>query len=242
MHTPEDGDKALLPATADAGDRETRSPSSGWTQFLWVPLLSFAVFHLDAAAYYAVLWWQGVQGGMEGLKRSMGSGFWLNTMLPWMAFIFVLHAISGRPQARAKWALAPAVTAGFLGLFFLAMGPPILRPRFEEWMKANMPTEVTELLCKLHGFGIAGGSDTYSFTCSPKETDRLIREMKLEKCEFSSRDERDDSLPSRGGLVDCRDWPGVEMYQGSDGTDCGWSYELVTDATHTKVFVRAARC
>lgn len=99
--------------------------------------LSFVVFHLDAAAYYAVLWLQGVQGGMEGLMHSMGSGIWLHTMLPWAVVIFWVRAFTGCPRAHAAWALAPSVAAGLLGLAFLAMDPPHLRPRFEGWMKTK---------------------------------------------------------------------------------------------------------
>ena len=224
-----------------AAGRTARSPSVGWMQLAWVLLLSFAVFHLDAAAYYAVLWCHGVQGGMEGLMRSLGSGWWLATMLPWAVLIFALRAMTGHPRARLVWALAPSAAASLVGLLWLATTAPNPRPRFEQWMKTKMPAEVTGLRCVLHGFGMAGGFDYYSFTCSREETERLIREMKMTKCEFLSREERDDYLPRRRGIEDCRGWPGVEMYRSRDGKAKAWSYDLATDETHTKVIVVAGR-
>jgi len=210
-------------------------------QLMLVLLLSFVVFHLDAAAYYAVLWLQGVQGGLSGLTDSLCSGAWLWTVAPLALLIFVLYPSSNQPIDRFAWALAPTVVAVLLGFCFLALSPPILRPRFERWMKAKMPAEVAELRCKLMGVGIAGGSDKYSFTCSREETERLIREMKVKKREFSSAEEKDFGLELRNWPGDCSKWPGVEIYIRWEGENDSWYYELITDVTHTKVNVKAGR-
>ncbi len=242
MQTSEDRDKILPSTRPIAIEKEVRAPSLGWMEFLWVPLLSFAVFHLDAAAYYLVLWWHGVPGGMEGLMRSVNSGAWLYTMLPWTVLIFALHAISGRPRARAAYALAPPVAACFLGLVFLAMDPPIPWLRFERETNVKMPAKVANLRCVLSGVSIHGWSDWYSFTCPREETERLIREMKLTKYEFSSQEERDNHLPTWREVEDCHGWPGVEMYGiWDEEAETTWHSDLATDATHTKVVMGFGR-
>jgi hypothetical protein len=162
MQTPEDCDR-ILPSTRPlAVAEEARTPFAGLMPVVWVLPLSFAVFHLDAAAYYLVLWWHRVPGGMEGLMRSLNSGAWLCTMLPWTVLIFALRDITGRPREHVACALAPAVAASLLGLVVLAMDPPIPRLRFERETNVKMPTEMANLRCVLSGVSMTGWSDRYS--------------------------------------------------------------------------------
>ena len=225
--------------TEDEPIQSEAPPASMPIHFAWVLLLSLVVFHSGMVITETVEWTDHLGGLLNGLVMSVIFSFlWAVTALPWAAVVYMLHRDKGRPRARTAWALAPSVAMGVLGIVGLVMDPSTPYARFEQLGHARLPEKAEHLRWYFSGGGFADVMDGYSFTCTAEETDRLIREMKLTKNELNPLKESEFRRLAVKGVEDFKPWPGVEHYSSGGDERTLWFYDLVTDKSHTRVFVR----
>jgi hypothetical protein len=104
--------------------------------------------------------------------------------------------------------------------------------RFEQATGVRFPADATVLSCSFENWGMAFSDAThlFQFTCSPAETERLIRELKLRK----------NRNPGGGSsrFPRSRGWTVEERWTSGDMERRGVDYiELETDASRTRVRV-----
>lgn len=202
-------------------------------------LISFALFNLGYIVDQTIRWSDHGQGLINGLVHVLFFGMaWCLYMLPWSLMVLGLYRWRKWERFRTQWILAPSVllVLGMLG--GLLVDPPTPSRRFRDFAKIEMPSNVRNLRYQLKGGGIADYSDTYYFETTPEEVERIIAGMSLDEDKFYGREGL--TLTSIKKLPDCPDfsmWKGARKYKGSDET-MNWFYELITDDSRTKVYMR----
>jgi hypothetical protein len=93
----------------------------------------------------------------------------------------------------------------------LIFDPPSPAKRFAKFAKAALPNNVQDLHFRFSGGGFADYGDTYCFTTSPSEVERLIRDMKLEENEtYTSGSMSHTGFPSLPNCPDYNTWEGAK--------------------------------
>lgn len=172
---------------------------------------------------------------MSGLVHGtiFGVVFFLIYILPWSLIIFGLYRWRRWQRFRTPWMLAPSIFILAFIVGSLLVDPPNPTDRFKRFAKTNLPTNAENLHFHFRGGGIADIGDTYYFTTSASEVDRLIADLGL------SEDVKGVVNSLIKPLPDCPDfssWEASEYFSGEDERQ-HWFYYLITDSTRTHVYV-----
>lgn len=163
---------------------------------------------------------------------------WAVYLGPWSALIWILYRWRGWRRYRTLWVLGPAVLAFALQMGSLIVSPPTARARFERFAGAELPEELKDLRVHFTGGGITDYGDIYHFTCTPDETGRLIRGMRLDEDPAFGNSEAGPgssfTIPLPHGWPDHREWDGRVQYRGGPE---GWFFYLLTDESRTRVYI-----
>lgn len=119
----------------------------------------------------------------------------------------------------------------------LIFDPPSPAKRFEMFAKTTLPNDLRDLHYRFTGGGLADYGDTYYFTTSSSEVERLIRDMGLKENEHYTSGSISDAVFSP--LPSCPDynsWEGAKQFKRWDDRQ-HWFYYLITDSTRTQVYV-----
>ena len=113
--------------------------------------------------------------------------------------------------------------------------------RFERLTGVAFPREARNLEVFWWGGLLADRTDTYTFDCPKAETERLIRELGLQRTEFQDRVNESGPGPSFAPLE--RGWPNPELWRdpspiGPRTPPRGFHFLILfTDETHTRVHI-----
>lgn len=172
-----------------------------------------------------------VQGGMFAVP-------WLLIyVLPWSLIILGIYRWRRLEHFRTQWILAPSFLMIAIMVGSLIFDPPSPEKRFEKFAKTALPNDSRDLHYRFTGGGLADFNDTYYFTTSPSEVDRLIRDMGLKKNEtYTSGSMLHLGFSPLPSCPDCNTWVGAKQFKGWDDRQ-HWFYYLITDSTRTQVYV-----
>jgi hypothetical protein len=201
--------------------------------------LSFVALPLGYAVEQAFRWTDRWEGFLSGLLQGamLGLPWCLIYVLPWGLAILGLYRWRGWVRFRSQWILAPSLLVFGVMLASLVLDPPMPATRFANFTKVSLPSDAGVLHYRFTGGGLIDYGDTYYFTTTPSEVERLIREMGLEEDRFySSQGERYPGFSPLPGCPDYASWEGGSHFKGWDERQ-HWFYYLITDSTRTQVYV-----
>jgi hypothetical protein len=205
--------------------------------FFLILLISFAIFNLGYIIDQTFRWTDAYEGFVNGIFHITVFGIgWFLYVLPWGLFVFIIYRWRKWKRYRSLLVLAPSIALLIYFVGSLVFWPETPNERFKRFTGVSLPASVSNLHWHFSGGGIADYDDTYYFTCKSEETDRLIKNMKLEKDPYF---EKEGGYSPVNVLPNCPDystWDGLSQYRG--GKDNGeWFYYLLTDSSKTKVYV-----
>lgn len=138
---------------------------------------------------------------------------------------------------RTQWILAPSFLISAVMVGSLIFDPPTPSKRFAKFAKTTLPTDLRDIHYRFRGGGFVDYADTYYFTTSPSEVERLIHDVGLEENKtYSSRFMTDSGFPPLPCCPDYNGWEGAKQFTGWDDRQ-HWFYYLITDSTRTQVYV-----
>jgi hypothetical protein len=197
---------------------------------------SFVVFNLGQVIHEAARWTDHGAGFMNGVVHLvLYCIIWGLLLIPWRL------AVEGICMWRKWWrfrsavVLAPAILFLLTAIASMLFFPPNPEKRFARFSKTSLPADCKNLKCHFEGGGIRDYDDAYVFETTPDEVQRLVREMKLKHDKAFGYDGFFLERP-RDGFPDFRKWRGVTCYR-SFNRNSSWFYKLITDHTHTRVYV-----
>ncbi|QJE96672.1 hypothetical protein [Luteolibacter luteus] len=205
-----------------------------WSRFYWVATV-WLIGYLGIIAKQAVcsgnvLW--GIQHGAT--VGAVTSWFMLILTVPLGLFGSVI-ASSWRPlRAHKFWvSLVLPIFISFADVISLAIAQIHPHGKFESVTGVKFPADATAIQCSFTGtdFILADPQHVYEFTCSPAETERLTRELKLHR-------NAPGSYPGRGKGGS---WSVSEYWTSDFPTERSVDFiELETDSSRTRVRVIAS--
>ena len=146
-------------------------------------LLSFGVVAAGFFVDQAFRWTEVLHGLFNGIVYSFVFAFsWVIIFLPWCLAVYYIWRWRHWTRFRTHFALAPSVCVLGITMGSLIFQPPTPQRRLKHFAQAEIPLSATGLRYFFSGGGLADYSDTYSFTCSPAETDQIIAQMPLVSC------------------------------------------------------------
>ncbi len=200
-------------------------------------LLSFVVGASGFFVDQAFRWTEVLHGLFNGIVLSFMFAFsWVLVFLPWCLVVYYVFRWRQWKRYRTHFALAPSVLLLCVTIGSLLIQPPTPQRRLRDLAGAELPPGATGLRYFFSGGGLADYSDTYSFSCSPSDTERLIAEMKLERSDSYQGGESYLPFRTLPGAPDYRGWQGAALYQRHDD-DSGWFYYLLTSSDRTMVYI-----
>jgi hypothetical protein len=207
--------------------------------FALLLIISILLFPLGFTVYQTLTWtdrWEAFRSGIfQGALLAIPWS--IIYIIPWSLIIFGLYRWRRWHRFRTQWILAPSVVATWvlIGSTILESQSPI--KRFERFTKTSLPSDAKDLHCVLSGGGSIDFFDTYYFSTSPTEVDRLIREMNLEEDDLYTRGALSHSgIRPLEGCPDYTSWQGSTLYKGWD-KEQQWFYYVITDSTRSRVYV-----
>jgi hypothetical protein len=207
--------------------------------FALVMLVSFLAVPVGYAVDQTFRWTSRWEGFLSGLIQGgiLGVPWCLIYALPWSLIIFGLYRWRRWQRFRTQWMLAPSIWIVAVMLGSLIVDPPSPTHRFAKFAKTTLPLNARDLHFRFTGGGFADYGDTYYFATTPSEVERLVRDMGLEENEsYSSEGMSHTGFTSLPGCPDFSSWEGAKQFKGWDERK-HWFYYLITDSTHTKVYV-----
>ncbi len=212
-----------------------QSPSS--QHFGLTLLLSYSIVAAGFFIDQAFRWTEALRGLFNGIVFLFMFAFsWVLMFLPWCLAVYYIFRWRQWVRFRTHFALAPSVLVLCITVGSLILEPPTPERRLKQFASADMPSSATGLRYHFSGGGLADYSDTYSFSCNPSDTERLITQMRLERS--TSYNSPDDYVcfSAVSGAPDFRTWKGATLYQRYDDKR-GWFYYLLTSSDRTQVYI-----
>lgn len=214
-------------------------PTPKQPNFTWLLLLSYLIF-LAAFTFEQTLRWSNpIDGFMSGIIQGslLGVAWCLIYILPWSLIIFGLYRWRRWPRFRTHWTLAPSVLLSIASAGSLVVNPPNPSNRFKRFAKTDLPANAQNLHYRFTGGGFADYGDTYYFTTTPAEVDRLIVDLGLaEDVAFGREGLSYTIMQPLEGCPDFSSWEGAKQFKGWDEKE-HWFYYLITDPTRSQVYV-----
>ena len=136
--------------------------------------------------------------------------------------------------------LAPAILLAALQVGSLVVSPPTAGGRFQWMMGTPLPEEARDFKAHYSGGGLTDFSDMYYFSAGPAAVERLLKTRKYVRIENAHLSE-ESPLPMSGerprpGWPSPVHWSNYEVYKYATEK---WYYYIITDGSHTKVFIVA---
>jgi hypothetical protein len=202
-------------------------------------LLLFVSFVISVSGYIidqTVRWSDHVRGAFNGLIHVFLTGFvWLLFVLPLSLLIYGLFRWRGWQRFRSPAILLPAIVFFVLGVANLFTNPPTAANRLQRLAHVELPPTGRDIRTHFTGGGMADHGDTYYFRCSPDDTERLIRALKLQPTSHDFEQSHFDRAPFPS-WPDPSTWAGSTLYRGNR-EDGPWFFYLRTDAAREQVYL-----
>ncbi len=215
------------------------TPTPKRLHFALLMLFSFLAFPVGYTIDQTFRWTDHWEGFLSGLIQGgiLGVPWCLIYILPWSLIIFGLYRWRRWQRFRTQWILAPSILIVVVMVGSLILDPPSPARRFAKFGKTALPVNARDLHYRFTGGGFADYGDTYYFTTTPSEVDRLIRDMKLEENgSYSILGMSHTGFTPLPGCPDFSSLKGAKQFTGWDERQ-HWFYHLVTDSTRTQVYV-----
>lgn len=202
-------------------------------------VLSFVISVSGYIIDQTVRWSDPVRGLVNGLIHAffLYGIIWILFVLPLSLLIYGLFRWRGWQRFRSQAVLLPAITLFLLQVASLFTNPPTVANRLRRFADVDLPASARDIRANFTGGGIADYGDTYYFRCTPDDTERLIRALKLYAVTDAFELEQDPlkraPLPS---WPDPSTWTGSTLYRG-DRDGGSWFFYLRTDAVREQVYL-----
>lgn len=202
-------------------------------------LISVIAFPVGYSIDQTFRWTNHWEGFLSGLIQGavLAIPWCLIYVLPLSLIISGIYRWRRFKRFRTQWILAPSILIIAVMVGSLVFDPPSPAKRFEEFAKTTLPNNPRDLHYRFTGGGLADYGDTYYFTTSPSEVERLIRDMGLEENEtYTSESMLYSGFSPLPGCPDFNTWEGAKQFKGWDDRQ-HWFYYIITDSTRTQVYV-----
>lgn len=201
-----------------------------WNRFYWLAVV-WLIGYLGIIAKQAVSHDQILHGIREGATLgAITSWFMLIVTVP-LGFVGLVIASWKPLRAYRLWiSLLLPVFISFVDVVTVAIARVHPHQRFESVTGVRFPADANVVRCSFAGTGFifSDPQHVYEFTCSPAETERLIRELELKQDNYPA-----GGTSAKGWKVDQRWTSGFPTGKSVD------VLELETDASRTRVRVIA---
>lgn len=220
-------------------EESEETPKPKQMHFAMLMLFSLMAFPIGYSIDQTFRWtdhWEGflsglIQGGMLAIP------WCLIYVLPWSLIIIGIYRWRRLERFRTQWILAPSLLIIAVMVGSLIFDPPSPAKRFEKFAKTTLPNNPRDLHYRFTGGGFADYGDTYYFTTSPSEVERLIRDMGLEENEtYTSGSMSHSGFSPLPSCPDYNTWEDAKQFKGWDDRQ-HWFYYLITDSTRTQVYI-----
>jgi len=208
--------------------------------FALLLIISFLVFPLGYAVDQAFRWTNHLDGFLNGLiQGAVLSVVWCSIyILPWSFIIFGLYHWRGWQRFRTQWILAPSFVILIALIGSLIFDPISPAKRFKKFTNSELPINAQDLHTHFTGGGFADYCDTYFFTTTPEELDRLIDEIGLsEELTYGMEGMAPTPIERLPGCPDFTSWKGSKQFKRWDEDQYRFYY-LITDSTRTRVYFK----
>ena len=214
-------------------ERRFRRRAQNIRRAFWAGCLWLGTW-LAMAVEQALAWTDMEQGFVNGAL--MGVVFAPLAMIYLLPIGLIGRAIGSiRPFRPYRWWIGLGLP---LALCFLPIIPRIrdrIDParRFERFTGVRFPADARNLTAYHSGGMFHDITDTYQFTCEPRETDRLIRELGLKQ--VPGLESSVIGGPGGGFSPAAAGWSGASRFRSGGGVGSTDFLELFADGTGTRV-------
>ena len=153
----------------------------------------------------------------------------------WGLVIRAIYKVKNWHRFRLVWILALPFVFGIYAIASAALHQPTADSRFEACAKTKLPKNRKDL-------GMGGYADTYYFRTTPKEIERLIKELKVVKIDYYEELGGNTMIDPLPKCPDFRKWKNGTIYkkklrenQGTNGDR--WYYEMIVNSARTEAYI-----
>jgi hypothetical protein len=217
-----------------------KTPHPKRLHFALLLIISFSAIPLGYAIEQAFRWTNPMDGFLSGLIQGavLGLAWCAIYILPWSLIVFGLYRWRGWQRFRSQWILAPSLIVLMVMLGGLLVEPTTPAKRFKRFTKTELPLNAQDLHTHFTGGGFADYSDTYFFTTTPSELDRLIDDLGLsEDIHYGVAGMAPTPIEQLPGCPDFNSWKDAKQFKKWDEEHYRFYY-LVTDSTRTQVYFK----